>query len=159
MKKLFTLLTGTFLTASSFAQLIYKDDFAGQTSGALPSPPFTVINNDANTIDPFYTGQSLFADAWELRNFGDGIAAYSCAYFTATGTASDWMILGPLSLPTGSSPTLSFETYCDVSGTTYTEFMLLVLLPVQLLLFQIFLELHKKLQELLLTEVSNLLQL
>ncbi len=119
MKKLFTLLTGTFLTASSFAQLIYKDDFAGQTSGALPNPPFTVINNDANTIDPFYTGQSLFADAWELRNFGNGIAAYSCAYFTATGTASDWMILGPLSLPTGSSPTLSFETYCDVSGTTY----------------------------------------
>jgi hypothetical protein len=89
MKKLFTLLTGTFLTASSFAQLIYKDDFAGQTSGALPNPPFTVINNDANTIDPFYTPEHRLPKAedsnvlWYTRVFLRYLYARAATLFTA----------------------------------------------------------------------------
>jgi hypothetical protein len=97
MKTLITLCV-TLLSAASFSQVIFSEDFNSLTApGTLPAA-WTVIDNDGLTV---VSNVAYVSSAWVVQEAtpGDNHAT-STSWYSPPGQSDDWMITPPINVTT-----------------------------------------------------------
>jgi len=84
MKKIIQLFILVLVVNTSYAQVIFEQDFE---SGSIA--PMTMVDVDGNTPHP---NVNLLTEAWNVLNGTESLAALSTSWFASPATADDWLI-------------------------------------------------------------------
>lgn len=90
MKKIIQLFILVFMLNTSYAQILFEQNFE---SGTIA--PMTMIDVDGNTPHP---NVGLLTEAWNVLSGTESTAALSTSWFTPAGTADDWLITPQLNI-------------------------------------------------------------